>query len=93
MDSLTPYGKVDDKIRKYDVSEMMRQLFDQNSFMTTAKTTHGRFMTASAIFRGKVSSSEMEMQCISVKNKNSSYFFEWIPSNIECLHCQVPLPG
>ena len=24
MDSLTPYGKVDDKIRKYDVSEMMR---------------------------------------------------------------------
>ena len=26
-------------------------------------------------------------------NKNSSYFFEWIPNNIECSLCDVPLPG
>ena len=50
--------------------------------MTEADPTHGRFMTASAIFRGKISSSEAEKECVSVQNKNSSYFMEWIPNNI-----------
>lgn len=62
--------------------------------MSEADPRHGRYMTASVIVRGKnVSSWDVEMQCKNTINKNSSYFFEWIPDNIQSSLCDVSLPG
>lgn len=44
-----------------------------------------------AYFRGKVSMKEVEDQMQSVQNKNSAYFVEWIPNNIQTAHWWVSL--
>ncbi|CAN1778060.1 Tubulin beta-1 chain, partial [Linum perenne] len=54
---------------------------------------HGRYLTASAMFRGKMSTKEVDEQMINVQNKNSSYFVEWIPNNVKSSVCDVPPTG
>jgi len=53
----------------------------------------GRYLTCSAIFRGKVSMKEVEDQMQNVQKKNSSYFVEWIPNNIKSSVCDIPPKG
>ncbi|KAE8711336.1 Tubulin beta-2 chain [Hibiscus syriacus] len=54
---------------------------------------HGRYVTASAMFRGKMSTKEVDEQMINVQNKNSSYFVEWIPNNVKSSVCDIPPRG
>merc|ERR1712224_57729 len=51
---------------------------------------HGRYLTASAMFRGRMSTKEVDEQMLNVQNKNSSYFVEWIPNNIKSSICNIP---
>ncbi|KAG6745221.1 hypothetical protein POTOM_051866 [Populus tomentosa] len=53
----------------------------------------GHYLTASAMFRGKMSTKEMDEQMINVQNKNSSYFVEWIPHNVKSTLCDSPPTG
>jgi tubulin beta len=53
----------------------------------------GKYLTASAIFRGKVSSKEVETSMANMKDKNSPYFVEWIPHNINSSICHVAPKG
>ncbi|AQK47285.1 Tubulin beta-7 chain [Zea mays] len=46
-----------------------------------------------AIFRGKMSTKEVDEQMINVQNKNSSYFVEWIPNNVKSSVCDIPPRG
>merc|ERR1711957_729584 len=54
---------------------------------------HGRYLTASALFRGRMSTKEVDEQMLNVQNKNSSYFVEWIPNNIKSSVCVIPPKG
>merc|ERR1712166_1574763 len=51
--------------------------------MCASDPRHGRYLTASAMFRGRMSTKEVDEQMLNVQNKNSSYFVEWIPNNIK----------
>eukprot|EP00959_Pyramimonas_sp_CCMP1952_P427006 8943343-Pyramimonas_sp.AAC.1 len=51
--------------------------------MCAADPRHGRYLTAAALFRGRMSTKEVDEQMLNVQNKNSSYFVEWIPNNIK----------
>merc|ERR1711907_921055 len=46
--------------------------------------------TATALFRGRMSTKEVDEQMLNVQNKNSSYFVEWIPNNIKSSVCDIP---
>jgi len=61
--------------------------------MCAADPRHGRYLTASAMFRGKMSTKEVDEQMINVQNKNSSYFVEWIPNNVKSSVCDIPPIG
>jgi len=50
--------------------------------MCAADPRHGRYLTAAALFRGRMSTKEVDEQMLNVQNKNSSYFVEWIPNNV-----------
>lgn len=65
------------------VSELAAQLFDAKNMMAACDPRHGRYLTVSTIFRGKLSTKEVEFQMSQIQNKNSSYFVEWIPHNIK----------
>merc|ERR1719440_2355817 len=53
------------------------------NMMRASDLRHGRYLTASALFRGRMSTKEVDEQMLNVQNKNSSYFVEWIPNNIK----------
>merc|ERR1712023_374949 len=54
---------------------------------------HGRYLTACGLFRGRMSTKEVDEQMLNVQNKNSSYFIEWIPNNMKCGVCDIPPKG
>merc|ERR1711957_698497 len=45
------------------------------------------------LFRGRMSTKEVDEQMLNVQNKNSSYFVEWIPNNIKSSVCDIPPKG
>jgi len=75
--------------RALSVAELTTQMFDAKNMMCASDPRHGRYLTASALFRGKMSTKEVDEQMVNVQNKNSSYFVEWIPNNIKSSVCDV----
>jgi len=75
--------------RALTVSELTTQMFDAKNMMCASDPRHGRYLTASALFRGKMSTKEVDEQMVNIQNKNSSYFVEWIPNNIKSSVCDV----
>ncbi|KAG6385238.1 hypothetical protein SASPL_154068 [Salvia splendens] len=79
--------------RALSVPELTQQMWDAKNMMCAADPRHGRYLTASAMFRGKMSTKEVDEQMINVQNKNSSYFVEWIPNNVKSSVCDIPPKG
>jgi tubulin beta len=79
--------------RALTVPELTQQIFDTKNMMAASDPKHGRYLTASATFRGKMSTREVDEQMAQIQNKNSSYFVEWIPNNIKSSVCDVPPKG
>jgi tubulin beta len=75
------------------VAELTGQMFDARNMMCACDPRNGRYLTASAIFRGQVSTKDVDDQMSSVQTKNSSYFVEWIPNNIKSSVVNVPPKG
>jgi len=72
------------------VPELTQQMFDAKNMMAACDPRHGRYLTASVMFRGKISSKEVDEQMLQVNQKNSAYFVEWIPNNIKTSICDIP---
>jgi Tubulin C-terminal domain len=77
----------------FDVVLVSAQMWDAKNMMCAADPRHGRYLTASALFRGRMSSKEVDEQLLNVQNKNSSYFVEWIPNNVKSSICDIPPKG
>jgi len=75
------------------VPELTQQMWDSKNMMCAADPRHGRYLTASAIFRGQMSTKEVDEQILNIQNKNSSYFVEWIPNNVKSSVCDIPPKG
>ncbi len=70
--------------------EPTQQMFDAKNMMCASEPSYGRYLTAAAIFRGRMSTIEVDVQKLNVKSKNNSYFVEWIPKNIKSAVCDIP---
>jgi tubulin beta len=79
--------------RALSVPELVSQMFDAKNMMCAADPRHGRYLTAASMFRGRMSTKEVDEQVLNVQNKNSSYFVEWIPNNMKCSVCDIPPKG
>jgi tubulin beta len=79
--------------RSLTVPELTQQVFDAKNMMCAADPRHGRYLTCAVLFRGRMSSKEVDEQMMSVVNKNSSYFVEWIPNNVKASICDIPPKG
>ena len=69
--------------RAISVPELTQQCFDAKNMMAACDPRHGRYLTAAAIFRGRMSMKEVDEQMLNIQNKNSSYFVDWIPNNVK----------
>ena len=75
------------------VKELTTNMFDPKNMMAACDPRHGRYMTVAAIFRGKLSMKEVDQEILNVQSKNSSYFVEWIPSNVKTAVCDIAPRG
>jgi len=76
------------------IPELTQQMFNAKNMMAASDPRNGRYLTASAMFRGKdISTKEVDEQMLAVQNKNTSHFVEWIPNNIKSSVCSVPHVG
>ncbi|GLH04389.1 Tubulin beta chain [Gryllus bimaculatus] len=75
------------------VPELTQQMFDAKNMMAACDPRHGRYLTAAAMFRGRMSVKEVDEQMLNVQNKNCSYFVEWIPDHIKTAVCDIPPRG
>merc|ERR1712072_1576704 len=66
--------------RALTVPELTQQMFDAKNMMCAADPRHGRYLTASAVFRGRMSTKEVDEQMLNVQNKNSSYLLSGSPT-------------
>uniref|UniRef100_A0A1I8FC45 Tubulin_C domain-containing protein n=1 Tax=Macrostomum lignano TaxID=282301 RepID=A0A1I8FC45_9PLAT len=69
--------------KQVNVAELTQQMFDAKNMMAACDPKHGRYLTVAAIFRGRMSTKEVDEQMLNLQNKNSSYFVEWIPNNVK----------
>ncbi|KAG1461624.1 hypothetical protein G6F56_005686 [Rhizopus delemar] len=88
---LTAFGS--QQYRSLSVPELTAQMFDARNMMAASDPRHGRYLTAGAIFRGRLSTKEVENQMLAVQQKNSSYFVEWIPNSVKTSLCDIPPVG
>ena len=75
------------------VPELTAQAFDAKNMMCAADPRHGRYLTCAMMFRGKMSSKDVDDQMLNIVNKNSNYFVEWIPNNLKASICDIPPVG
>merc|ERR1719517_189620 len=61
--------------------------------LTARGSQQYRALTVAAVFRGRMSTKEVDEQMLNIQNKNSSYFVEWIPNNIKSSVCDIPPKG
>eukprot|EP01115_Flamella_aegyptia_P012718 TRINITY_DN6476_c0_g1_i1.p1 TRINITY_DN6476_c0_g1~~TRINITY_DN6476_c0_g1_i1.p1 ORF type:complete len:450 (-),score=212.51 TRINITY_DN6476_c0_g1_i1:43-1392(-) len=83
-------SRVGKDFRSLTVPELVQQMFDSKNMMAACDPRHGKYLTASAMFRGKISTKEVEDQMLAIKQKNSGFFVEWIPHNIKTSVCDIP---
>ena len=79
--------------RAITVPEITQQMFDAKNMMCAADPRRGKYLTAATVFRGRMSTKEVDEQMLNVKTKNNSYFIEWIPNNIKTSVCDIPPKG
>merc|ERR1712057_32653 len=77
--------------RALTVPELTQQMFDAKNMMCAADPRHGRYLTATALFRGRMSTKEVDEQMLNVQNKNSSYFVD--PEQPQVRHLRHPAQG
>merc|ERR1719464_1911386 len=67
--------------RALTVPELTQQMFDAKNMMCASDPRHGRYLTASAMFRGRMSTKEVDEQMLN------------IPNNIKSSVCDIPPKG
>ena len=71
---IVPYQNLNEHI-------LIKQMFDINNQMLVVNPRHGKYLTATGIFRGKSLSMKI-LHDLMAKEKNNQHFIEWIPNNV-----------
>lgn len=79
--------------RNITVPEITQQMFASKNMMAACEPRNGRYLTAALIYRGRMSTKEVDDQVIHMQNKLSPYFVEWIPNNVKSACCDIAPKG
>eukprot|EP01018_Ginkgo_biloba_P033092 Gb_22735 [translate_table: standard] len=65
-------------------------MWDAKNMMCVTNPHHCRQLETYVMFRGNISTKEVDEKMINVKNKKASYFLEWIPKNLNSSIYGIP---
>ena len=86
-------SKCSEPYRKVTTSDLVSQLFDCRNQMAAFDPNEGQYLTCAAIFRGLVSTKEIDQQLMAIQEKNKDSFAKWVPNNIKTAICDIPPRG
>jgi len=73
-----------------NVKGLTNQCFSSSNFFSEVRPDDGKFMTASLIFRGNMSTQEVEQNIQKRQSEKAEDFVEWIPNNMKTSVVEVP---
>lgn len=73
--------------------ELASQLFEAQNMSCCIDYRIGRYLSVSAVFRGRVSRKDVYELFDWREDKINSYFAEWIPNNVKLSFCDIPQMG
>jgi len=65
------------------VQELRDQSYSARNFYSNVKADDGKYLASSFVFRGPVSSKDVDEKIAELQSKNGDDFVEWIPSNVK----------
>jgi tubulin beta len=68
---------------KVNVQELMNQSYSPRNFFSNVKPDDGKYLAASFVFRGPMSTQEVDENIKNLQNKQTEDFVEWIPNNVK----------
>jgi len=75
------------------VPELTQQMFDAKNMMCASDPRNGRYLTAAAMFRGRIPTKQIDEEMLKMQSKHAGFFVEWIPNNIKSSVCDIPPEG
>jgi len=75
---------------KLTVQELVTQMYQEKNFYSNVKKEDGKTIACTMIFRGQLSSSDIDDQVAKVQEKFQDQFIEWIPNNVKTSVVDVP---
>merc|ERR1719228_3052125 len=79
-----PLSSKENKVyQQINVQELTNQSFSPRNFFCNVKPDDGKYLTASLIFRGSMSTQEVDEIIEKRQTSNSDDFVEWIPNNMK----------
>ncbi|XP_006896983.1 PREDICTED: tubulin beta-1 chain [Elephantulus edwardii] len=86
-------ARASQQYRALSVAELTQQMFDARNTMAACDPRRGRYLTVACIFRGRMSTREVDEQLLAVQTRHSSCFVDWIPNNVKVAVCDIPPRG
>ncbi len=87
------FGAHEKRYKTLTVPELITQMLDPQNMMAACNTRQGKYLTAASVFRGHVSTREVEAYLTEARERNSSSFCHWIPGNLSRAICDIAAPG
>merc|ERR1712087_60758 len=75
---------------KLMIQELTKQVWSGKQFYSNVPIEDGKFLTASLVYRGEISTQETDENIEKVQAAKSEDFVEWIPNNVKSAVCDVP---
>ncbi|XP_039272068.2 tubulin beta chain-like [Styela clava] len=72
-------------------SELTQQLFHEENMLMSCNPADGRYLSASALFRGQVLMVEVDKEIAKIQDERRNNFPAWIPDNLLTDYFKVPL--
>jgi len=96
LTSFAPHGAASGKQGKthsLSVVDITNQVFNESNMLCKAKLKHGRYLTASILYRGAATTRAVEEAVSAVQNRAAKDFVDWIPNNVKTSVCDTPPLG
>merc|ERR1739848_873226 len=66
-----------------NVKELTSQAYSARNFYSNVKADDGKYLALSLVYRGGMTTQEVDKEVEALQSKNADDFVEWIPNNIK----------
>lgn len=81
------------EFHRLSIPEITKQLFSRSNLMCAVDPTGGKYLCCSVMYRGRVSTKQIDEVLLNMQNKYWDSFVEWIPNNTQSILCDIPPKG